>query len=214
MVSLYAPFAVRVRTPRLTLVGATDEWLTRLAPQVWAGRASATPDPYDDPISLYETDPDVRVLRWLQGIWRGRGVAGSESWRLYFVVVVDGEPVGMQDLVGERFTHFRSVTTFSWLSADRRGHGLGREMREAALHLAFAGFGAAEAVSEAFADNQASNGVSLSLGYERNGTGWDSRRGESAVIQRWRLPSPVWNGRRRKDIELDGVAECRQMWGI
>ncbi len=37
--------------------GATDEWLGRLAPQVRAGKADATPDPYDDPISLYERTP-------------------------------------------------------------------------------------------------------------------------------------------------------------
>lgn len=214
MVSVYAPFAVQVRTPRLTLVGATDEWLERLAPLVRAGKAGATPDPYDDPISLYEPDPDLRVLRWLQGVWRGRGSASSDAWRLYFVVVVDDEPVGMQDLIGERFTQFRSATTFSWLSADQRGRGLGREMREAVLQLAFAGLGAVAAVSEAFGDNRASNGVSMALGYERNGTDWDSRRGEPAVIQRWRLPVEVWNARQRTDIELNGVADCRRTLGI
>lgn len=212
--SVYAPFAVQVRTPRLTLVGATDEWLERLAPQVRAGKAGASPDPYDDPISLYETDPDVRVDRWWQGIWRGRGLVSSEAWRLYFVVVVDDEPVGMQDLIGHRFSQFRSVTTFSWLSADQRGRGLGREMREAVLHLAFAGLGASQAVSEAFGDNRASNGVSMALGYERNGTDWDSRRGEPAVIQRWLLPVEVWNARQRTDFELDGVADCRRTLGI
>jgi RimJ/RimL family protein N-acetyltransferase len=43
-------------------------------------------------------------------------------------------------------------------------------MRAAALHLAFAGLGAREATSEAFADNRASNRVSQTLGYEPNGT--------------------------------------------
>lgn len=178
------------------------------------GKADATPDPYDDPISLYEPDPDVRVARWLQGIWRGRGSVSSDFWRLYFVVVVANEPVGMQDVIGQQFDLFRSASTFSWLSADLRGRGLGREMREAVLHLAFAGLDAVEAVSDAFLDNGGSTGVSTALGYERNGTTWDSRRGAPAVIQRWRLPANVWKARRRNDIELDGVADCRQTLGI
>jgi len=128
------------------------------------------------------------VTRWLQGIWRGRGSVSSDFWRLYFVVVVDNEPVGMQDVIGQQFDLFRSATTFSWLSADLRGRGLGREMREAVLHLAFAGLDAVEAVSDAFLDNSGSTGVSTALGYERNGTPWDSRRGAPAVIQRWAAP--------------------------
>jgi hypothetical protein len=42
-------------------------------------------------------------------------------------------------------------------------------MRAAVLHLAFAGLGAAEAVSGAFDDNAPSLGVSEKLGYESDG---------------------------------------------
>ncbi|MGH8878081.1 MAG: GNAT family N-acetyltransferase, partial [Stackebrandtia sp.] len=125
----YPPLNLRVTTPRLELAGATDELLDRLAPLVRDGKAMAEPAPYDDPISFYEEDPDKRVAKWLRGIWRGRGKVDADFWRLYFVVVVDGEPVGMQDLVGERFADFGAVTSFSWLSSDARGQGLGREMR-------------------------------------------------------------------------------------
>jgi RimJ/RimL family protein N-acetyltransferase len=59
-------------------------------------------------------------------------------------------------------------------------------MRAAILQLAFAGLGAREAGSDAFVDNEASNGVSCGLGYEPNGTDWDTRRGEPARIQQWR----------------------------
>ncbi len=51
-------------------------------------------------------------------------------------------------------------------------------MRAAILHLAFAGLSAREASSEAFADNDASNGVSRALGYEPNGTTWATRPGQ------------------------------------
>jgi hypothetical protein len=87
-------------------------------------------------------------------------------------------------------------------------------MRTAILHLAFAGLGAREAGSDAFADNEASNRISRGLGYEPNGWDWDTRRGEPARIQRWRLTRNAWERIRRPDIELTGVAECLPVLGI
>lgn len=201
----YPPLNLRVTTPRLELAGATDELLDRLAPAVREGKAMAEPAPYDDPISLYEKDPDKRVAKWLRSIWRGRGRVEADFWRLYFVVMVDGAPVGMQDLVGVRFSDFGTVTTFSWLSADVRGRGLGREMRQAVLQLAFDGFAAKEAESDAFADNRGSNAVSRGLGYEPNGTTWDTRQGEAGRLQRWLLRREAWEPNRRDDIEIHNV---------
>jgi RimJ/RimL family protein N-acetyltransferase len=106
------------------------------------------------------------------------------------------------------------VTSFSWLAPGRRGQGLGKEMRAAILQLAFAGLGASEAGSDAFVDNEASNGVSRALGYEPNGTDWDTRRGEPARIQQWRLPRDAWERVRRDDIELSGVEGCLAVLGI
>ena len=67
-----------------------------------------------------------------------------DAWRLYFVVVVDGRAVGEQTLIGVDFAALGTVTTFSWLSTDERGRGLGHEMRCAVLQLAFDGLGARE----------------------------------------------------------------------
>src|SRR5687767_13903405 len=133
-------------------MGATDDLLAELVPLVHTGEALADPAPFDDPMSLYEADPEVRVQRWLQGIWRGRGTVSADLWRLHFVVVHDGRAVGMQDLIGQQFELFRSVTSFSWLATSARGRGLGREMRSAVLHLAFEGLEADRAESEAFLD--------------------------------------------------------------
>jgi RimJ/RimL family protein N-acetyltransferase len=205
---LYPPLNLKVITPTLELHGATDELLARLLPLVRAGVARGSPDVFDDPMSLYEDNP-VRERRWLQAIWRGRGTVRPEQWRLYFAVMLDGQPVGMQDLIGVHFDEFRTVSTFSWLTPYAQGRGLGREMRAAVLHLAFAGFGAAEATSEAFFDNAASNRVSRALGYQPDGTDWATRRGQPAVLHRWRLGRRVWEGRRRRDIVLAGVEECR-----
>jgi RimJ/RimL family protein N-acetyltransferase len=135
-------------------------------------------------------------------------------WRLYFVVLVDDEPAGMQDIIGVQFADFGTVMTFSWLGPGYRGHGIGTEMRAAALHLAFDGLAAREAASEAFADNRASNRVSQALGYEPNGTSWATRRGEAAPLTHWKLTRDRWQKTRRTDIELTGVQDCLPVLGL
>ncbi|TSA88102.1 GNAT family N-acetyltransferase [Deinococcus detaillensis] len=204
----YPPLNLKVITPQLELRGATDELLAQLLPIVRGGVITRPPDPFDDPMSLYEDNP-LRERKWLQAIWRGRGNVHPDSWRLYFVVMLNGQAVGMQDLIGVNFDTCRTVTSFSWLAPSARQRGLGREMRAAILHLAFGGFGAGEANSEAFFDNSASNRVSESMGYQPNGTDWATRRGEPAVLNRWRLEREDWEPNRRSDIELVGVDECK-----
>jgi RimJ/RimL family protein N-acetyltransferase len=209
----YPPLGVSVETPRLELLGATDELLYELLPTVRAGVVSAEENPFDDPISLYDESPQ-REWRWLRGIWKGRASVGPGFWRLYFVVRVDGELVGMQDLLGLEFGTYGTVASFSWLAPGARGHGLGAEMRSAILHLAFAGMGAREATSDAFLDNASSNRVSEKAGYVRNGVEWATRRGQPAQLQRWVLPRRTWLDRQRDDIRLSGVEECRKVLGI
>jgi RimJ/RimL family protein N-acetyltransferase len=211
--SAYPPLNVQVHTPRLSLLGATDELLERLVPVVRKGVVTAAPWPFDDPISLYKDSPD-REWAWLRAVWAGRAKVSAGFWRLYFVVLVDDEPVGVQDLIGTDFSVFGTVETFSWLGPDVRGRGLGREMRQAVLHLAFDGLGARQADSGAFTDNHASNRISQALGYQPNGLDWATRRGDAAEINRWRLTREEWSTRRRDDIELTGVAECLPALGI
>jgi len=213
MSSAYPPLNVEVRTPKLALSGATDDLLERLVPVIRDGIVDPKQTPFDDPMSLYQDSPQ-REWSWLRGIWTGRGRVEPEWWRLYFAVMVDGQPVGMQDLIGINFAALGTVSTFSWLESSYRGRGLGIEMRAAILHLAFAGLGAREAASEAFSDNSASNGVSQALGYEPNGTIWTTRRGEPGQLTRWKLTSERWARIRRDDIQLIGVEACRSALGL
>jgi RimJ/RimL family protein N-acetyltransferase len=212
-VSSYPPLNMRVRMPGLSLLGATDELLERLVPTVRKGVVAQAPWPFDDPMSLYKDGPE-REWCWLRAIWTGRGKVSDSYWRLYFVVVVDDEPVGMQDLVGIDFCVHGTVTTFSWLSPEMRGRGLGKLMRQAVLHLAFEGLGAREAESEAFIDNHASNRISAAVGYQPNGSNRATRRGEAAALNRWLLTREQWLLGRRDDVELAGVAECLPVLGI
>lgn len=209
----YPPLNIEVATPRLTLAAATDDLLERLVPIVRAGIVGEGEVPFDDPISLYQESPQ-REWTWLQRIWAGRSRVSPQFWRLYFVVLADGKPVGMQDLVGREFAALGTVTTFSWLCPSARHRGLGKEMRAAILHLAFAGLAACEATSEAFTDNHASNAVSRALGYEPNGTAWATRRGDPAQLSGWKLTLERWSSRRRDDIRLTGVEACLPVLGI
>jgi hypothetical protein len=56
--------------------------------------------------------------------------------------------------------------------------------------------------------------VSRGLGCEPNGTDRETRRGEPARIQRWRLTRDSWDRVSRQDIELTGVKECLPVLGI
>jgi RimJ/RimL family protein N-acetyltransferase len=213
MTSPYPPLNVVVETPRLQLRGASDDLLFTLLPTVAAGVVGPDESPFDDPMSLYRDSPE-REWSWLRGIWTGRGSIRPDFWRLYFVVMVDGEPVGMQDLVGHEFGSFGTVTSFSWLKPAVRGSGIGTEARAAILQLAFDGLGASEASSEGFLDNPASNRVSEKSGYLRNGVNWAERRGEPAQLQKWTISRALWEPRRRSDITLHGIEECRPVLGL
>src|SRR4051794_22695790 len=213
MVLPYPPLELEVTTPRLRLLGATDDRLERLVPVVHDGVVEGDELPFDDPISHYEPSP-IREWRWLRAIWRARARTEAAWWRLCFVVDVDGELVGMQDVIAEDFPTYGIVTTFSWLAPQARGRGTGREMRSAILHLAFSGLGAREATSEAFIDNAASNAVSRALGYRQNGTTWATRRGAPGELQRWTLQRARWEAAPRTDIVLTGVEQCLPVLGL
>ena len=182
-------------------------------PVVRAGVADAEPWPFDDPMSFYADSPE-REWQWLRGIWAGRARVSPDSRRLYFAVLVDGETGRHAGPHRHELQAVRHGVQLLVAGPRQPRTGLGKEMRAAILQLAFAGLDAREAGSDAFLDTEASNRVSRGLGYEPNGTDWDTRRGEPARIQRWRLTRDAWERVRRDDIELTGVKECLPVLGI
>ncbi len=204
-------FDLRVRTPRLELRLPTEAEELRLA--ALAARGIHPPEAM--PFGIPWTDaPSPELERGaLQWWWRQRAEWRPQRWWFTGAVFVAGEPVGVQDLWGVEFASLGTVETGSWLGRAHQGQGLGREMRAAILHLAFAGLGAVEALSGAWLDNAASLAVSRQLGYVENGEAWRLRRGRPARHQGLRLERAAWERQRRPDITIEGLEPCRSLFG-
>ncbi len=149
----------------------------------------------------------------LQFQWRMWGQWAPDNWSLHFVTVHDGRIIGTQALDAREFATLREVGTGSWLGRAHHGRGFGTEMRAAVLDLAFTGLGAQWAVSEAFADNAASYGVSRKLGYADDGIARHVVRGEAVVGRRLRLDRAGWAAARTVEVRIEGLAPCLPMFG-
>ena len=127
-------------------------------------------------------------------------------------VIVDGVTVGLTDLLATDFPRLHGVATGSWLGREFQGHGIGKEMRIATLTLGFDGLGADYATTGAFHDNEASKGVTTSLGYEP--TGWRDtlRRDERDRILEYRMSREHWLTIRRDDITIGERKIWTRMW--
>ena len=205
-------FDLAVRTPHLELRYATDDLLLQLC-EVAGDVVEPGSLPFDGDATFYDSTIAGR-RRWLKGQWAARAKCSPEWWVLVFAVVVDGRPVGTQEMTGSEFPVLRTVDTFSWLTRSEQGKGYGKEMRSAILHLAFEGLGAQRANSEAFEDNAPSVRVSRALGYLPDGTVRATRRGQAATMQRFRLEREAWFQTRRSDIEITGLAGSLPLLGL
>jgi RimJ/RimL family protein N-acetyltransferase len=206
-------FDLAVVTPRLRLEYATNDHLEALA-EFRDGRVVGPgEEPFDGDSSFYGEGP-AGTWKAVTGEWGARARTSATWWHLAFAVLVDGELVGQQNITAAEFPTVRTVSSFSFLDRACRGTGIGKEMRAAVLHLAFAGLGALRAESDAFADNHASAGVSRALGYEPNGTLLAPRPSGAALMDRYLLTRERWEERRRPDIELLGVDGTLPVLGL
>lgn len=201
--SHWPPFALEVRTPRLTLRGIDDE----LADELIALAGRGVHDPATMPFLIPWTDQPSpeRERASLRFYWSARATCRAESWKLLHAVIVDGEVVGACDLGADDFADLGEVVTGSWLGLEFQGRGLGKEMRVAALTLAFDGLGAEWALTSAWHDNAASTGVTRSLGYQEHGRRRALRRGVPDELIGYRMSRAHWATIRRNDITLHGV---------
>jgi RimJ/RimL family protein N-acetyltransferase len=202
-------FDLRLRTPRLELRLPTTDELGELAELAVDG----VHDPKFMPFLNEWTDqpPVERGRSVMQYHWRMLAAWSPENWSLNLVVRHDGTAIGTQEIFGKNFAVLKEFGSGSWLGRRYHGNGFGTEMRAAILHFGFAGLGGDCAVSGAFDDNAPSLGVSRKLGYKSDGTGRLVRRGRAAGFTRLRLPRSDWA--RREDIAIEGLENCREMFG-
>ncbi|MEU3019857.1 GNAT family protein [Nocardiopsis sp. NPDC007018] len=208
----FPPAGLRLNTPRLQLRMPSDQDLSELADAALAG----VHDPAHMPFLTPWTDrgPAHLARSVVQHNWETMAAWTPENWRFNAVVVHEGTVIGIQELAARDFGVARQVGTGSWLTRRYQGRGLGKEMRAAVLHLAFAELGAVAAVSEAFDTSVASRGVSLGLGYRPDGTNLVAVRGERVGETRFRLTREDWERHRTVPVEVEGLERCLPYFGL
>ena len=201
-----------VRTPRLELRYPDEALLFQLAELATGPIHPPEMMPFSVPWS--DAEPDARARSTIQFHWSNRANWSADNWHCGLVAIADGTVIGTQGIGGKAFGTTKTVSTGSWIGMDHQGQGFGKEMRQAVVHLAFAGLGAERCESGAFEDNASSLGVSRSLGYVDNGDEVIARRDTSGRIIRLVLTRAAWEPRRRDDITMDGVEGCLEMFGV
>jgi RimJ/RimL family protein N-acetyltransferase len=208
----WPPAAVVVRTPRLELRWPSMSDLVALAALAAEGVHDEDKMPFYTPWTRgTPTDRARNVLRWN---WKGWAEWEPAKWSWGAVSVVDGVVVGTQGMQATDYGVCRTVETGSWLGLAHQGRGIGKEMRAAMLHLAFAGLDAEAATTGAFSDNAASLGVTRSLGYVANGSKTHSVEGRRVEELIFTLDRSTWSQTRRSDITLEGVEPARPLFGL
>lgn len=205
-------FDLELRTPRLTLHYVDDDRAAALMDLAAMGIHDPAEMPFSIPWTRFESP--YLEQQGMQYHWGVRAALKPESWVLPFAVYEGGRLVGTQAVAGDSFAVTRTADTGSWLARSEQGRGIGKEMRAAVLHLAFAGLGAERATTSAFADNARSLGVTRALGYADNGWFVDNREGKAARHQRFVLERAAWEQRRRDDIEVLNLEPCLRPLGL
>ncbi len=206
-------FDLRVRTPRLELRYVDDTLAVELARLAADGIHEPDFMPFRWPWSNAESPALERNV--IKRYWKDRSTLSPTTWRLPMAVIADGHVAGITALKADDFAVLREFETGSWLGRAFQGVGIGREMREASLHLGFAGLGADFATTAAWHDNGRSIGVTRRLGYTDIGPRRLERMGAAAEMVAFRLPLVEWDLRlRRDDISIEGLEPCLDLLGL
>ena len=210
---LWPASAVRVRAGDLELRWIDDDLLVELSELAGRGIHDADMMPFEHPWSRGSADEVARSVLAYQ--WGIRNRISPTAFVLELAVLHDGTPVGIQGLTAKDWPVLRNVTTGSWLGRAHQGRGIGTRMRMLALHLAFEGLGAREAMSGAFVDNGASNAVSERVGYARGGASHVAREGAAVVHNHYVMSRERWDSVRSDHAQrLGGTVELHGVEGL
>jgi RimJ/RimL family protein N-acetyltransferase len=160
------------------------------------------PQPFGLPL------PEARAVALRQEYLRDLAMWSPADWTLPFLVETPGGVVGVQTLEGRRADGELTIETASWLVTEQRGRGIGTAMRHAVLGFGFDSLGAGTAVSEAWATNLGSRGVSRTLGYSETGTAHAVRGDGEGDMVSMRLTAGGWRSRQRVPVEVDGWGDA------
>jgi RimJ/RimL family protein N-acetyltransferase len=205
-------FDLELRTPRLTLRYVDDDRAAALMDLAAAGVHDPAEMPFSVPWTRHE--PPYFQQQGMQHFWSMRAGLSPTDWSIQLAVYEADRLVGLQGVGGASFLVTRTVETGSWLALSEQGKGIGKEMRAAVLHLAFAGLGAERAITSAFVDNPRSLGVTRALGYAENGWSVDVREGKAVKHLRFVMERADWEQRRRDDIEIVNLEPCLRLLGL
>lgn len=207
----FPAFALEVRTPRLTLRFPDDGDLVDLAEL--GTRGVHPPDQMPFTVPWTRVPVPFQQRNTIQFFWQQRLTLQGDVPSITLVTVVEDEIVGTQGLMTSSWKGTRTIETGSWLGLEFQGRGIGKEMRLAALHLAFDGFGAERCVTSAYADNPSSIAVTEALGYRPNGTMLTARDGAPTELVHYTMDRADFDAIRRDDIEIVGADPVVQLFG-
>jgi RimJ/RimL family protein N-acetyltransferase len=202
---------LRLRTPRLELRSPSDDDIVALIAVAGSGIHAADVMPFK--VAWTDLPSPDRERSSLRYFWGARATWTPLSWRLPMAVVLNGEPIGVQEMFASDFATKRTVHTGSWLGQRFQGQGIGTEMRAAVLFLAFDGLAALAAESAVVDGNEASVAVSRKLGYRANGETFIAPRGVPVVERRFRLMRDDWQ-RDRVDVVVENLEPCLELFGV
>jgi RimJ/RimL family protein N-acetyltransferase len=201
---------LRLRTPGVALrpVGEADlDPLGELLPAD-VGLDPLIPQPFGLPT------PEARAVALRQEYLRDLATWTPIDWTLPLLVETPDGLAGVQTLEGRRTDGELTIETASWLVTEQRGRGIGTAMRHAVLGFGFDTLRAVTAVSEAWATNLGSRGVSRTLCYSETGTAHAVRGDGEGDMVSMRLSAADWRARRRPAVEVEGWgAACRPFFG-
>ncbi len=208
--ALWPLWQLRLRLGPLELRLPTDEDLATLVDVARQGVHPPDRMPFLTPWTLAPSPTFERSF--LQHHWRLRADWSPQGWHLDLGVSYEGQLVGCQGIWASEFAVTRAVETGSWLGQRFQGLGIGTTMRTAVLAFAFDHLGALEAHSGTLPDSPASAIVSRRLLYRENGVAVRSIRGQRTVEQRYRLTAQDWRALTRPEVEVEGLAACRDLF--
>ena len=204
-------FDLRLRTPNLELRLPTDDDLIALARVARAGVVDEDRTVFLVP--WHKLPSPAFESQFLLHFWADRGSWDPSKWHLPLAVIADGQPIGIQEMIGHDFAIKHVIKSGSWLGRDFQGRGLGTEARAAILALAFDGLGADMAESGYFEGNAASARVSEKLGYRLVGDEIYAIEGKRALEMKVRVTRETWQSQ-LVPVTIEELEPCLKLMGV